>query len=186
VKIVAESQPTPRIYHSIGRRSTVTAGISKKGKIFKMVNELYHHGVLGMKWGVRRYQNADGSYTEAGRKRYGIKSSGTKKSGRESMQEYLSKKSHSTYKDPTTMSDDELERSVNRKRKETEYMRLSSQYEENYDKFVQSTFKLNSTKTQLFIGAVGGMAASAVMKEIASNPQKYKGYAEALIKTIKK
>lgn len=31
--------------------------------------ELYHHGILGQKWGVRRYQNADGSYTAAGKKR---------------------------------------------------------------------------------------------------------------------
>ena len=32
---------------------------------------LAHHGILGMKWGVRRYQNKDGSYTELGRKHYG-------------------------------------------------------------------------------------------------------------------
>lgn len=32
--------------------------------------ELYHSGVKGMKWGVRRYQNKDGSLTAAGKKRY--------------------------------------------------------------------------------------------------------------------
>lgn len=32
--------------------------------------ELYHHGILGQKWGVRRYQNPDGSLTDEGKKRY--------------------------------------------------------------------------------------------------------------------
>ena len=32
-------------------------------------NELYHHGIKGMKWGIRRYQNEDGTLTNAGKKR---------------------------------------------------------------------------------------------------------------------
>lgn len=35
-----------------------------------MQSSLYHYGIKGQKWGVRRYQYADGSYTPAGKKRY--------------------------------------------------------------------------------------------------------------------
>ena len=35
------------------------------------VSDLRHHGIKGQKWGVRRFQNSDGSLTAAGRKRYG-------------------------------------------------------------------------------------------------------------------
>ena len=33
---------------------------------------IYHHGILGMKWGIRRFQNKDGSLTAAGRERYNV------------------------------------------------------------------------------------------------------------------
>ena len=38
-----------------------------------MINyTLYHHGIKGQHWGVRRFQNEDGSLTSAGKKRYDV------------------------------------------------------------------------------------------------------------------
>ena len=44
-------------------------------------NSIYHHGIKGQKWGIRRYQNEDGSLTPAGQKRYGKLVARYKKAG---------------------------------------------------------------------------------------------------------
>lgn len=46
--------------------------VGEENRFSKYIPEkaLAHHGILGQKWGVRRYQNADGTLTDAGKKRY--------------------------------------------------------------------------------------------------------------------
>lgn len=46
------------------------------GVTFTSKNSLSHFGIKGQKWGVRRFQNADGSYTQEGKQRYGRETTG--------------------------------------------------------------------------------------------------------------
>ena len=73
-----------------------------------MGTELYHWGIPGMKWGIRRYQNEDGTLTEEGRLRYRQTSNGYKRlSRREQVR---------------NMSTQELNTKLDRMRKENEYL----------------------------------------------------------------
>ena len=56
------------------------------------MNELYHHGVKGMRWGVRRYQNKDGSLISKGKQKYSDKE--RKKNGQELNEAILRSRSH--------------------------------------------------------------------------------------------
>lgn len=53
--------------------------MERQYNITRTNSDITHYGVKGMKWGVRRYMNADGSLTPAGKKRYGDDSVGRAK-----------------------------------------------------------------------------------------------------------
>ena len=55
----------------LGDEDDVWGGLTQMRLDFDSEPELYHHGIKGMKWGRRRFQNADGSLTPAGKRRYG-------------------------------------------------------------------------------------------------------------------
>lgn len=81
-------------------------------------SELCHYGVLGMKWGRRRYQNKDGTLTAAGKKRYSDSSSDTKADSSESS-------SKPKKKSLSEMSDDEIRDKIKRMELEKRYSDLS-------------------------------------------------------------
>lgn len=73
---------------------------------------LAHHGIKGMKWGVRRFQNKDGSYTDEGRRRRGINVSLPKITPK------------SKYRN---LSDADIDKKIARRKKELELAKLEKQ-----------------------------------------------------------
>lgn len=116
-----------------------------------MNNKLYHSGVKGMRWGIRRYQNADGTLTEEGKERYktgytldgdkakfrdsadnaqrisGVSSNISKAARDASSLPFLSSNNKTAHPDYSKMSDDELKNRVNRLNLEESYARLKGE-----------------------------------------------------------
>ena len=86
-------------------------------------DELCHHGTKGMRWGVRRFQNKDGSLTAAGKKRRAKLEGELDKLGGSKKTE-TDKTASSARKRAGDMTDDELDKAIVRARKEDEYNRL--------------------------------------------------------------
>ena len=84
-----------------------------------MEDILVHHGILGMKWGIRRYQNKDGTLTSAGKKRYS-----NNDDIKDAPQKNTEEPKKKSVKD---MSDEELRREVNRMQLEQNYLKMTGQ-----------------------------------------------------------
>jgi hypothetical protein len=93
--------------------------------ILTSTGELYHYGIKGQKWGVRRYQNSDGTLTSAGKKRRKIN--------------YLS--------EAKGMSDDELRSQVNRLNLERRYVNLAKNESSRVSRTLDAADKAASAAT---------------------------------------
>ena len=127
-----------------------------------MENELMHWGIKGMKWGVRRYQNKDGSLTPAGKKRYEQEMAKLKEEEKiaknklrtqaklnkldekrkeiealKSGKPITKKTKQSSTPSVKEMSDEELRRTVNRLLMEQQYAKLKPEQVSAGQKFVK-------------------------------------------------
>ena len=149
---------------------------------FPNSNELYHWGIKGQKWGIRRYQNPDGTLTKEGKARYRVNSVGeyrkrqldSGKSIAESSSSITNKAAEMVRKSRNriaskpdesvrSMSDEELRKRINRIQMERQYSLLtSSEKVSGKDKAIEI---LETTGS--IIGIVGGtLGIAATIKNL--------------------
>lgn len=93
------------------------------------IDQLYHYGILGQKWGIRRFQKLDGTRTNEGKKREIEKS------------EDHAKSRENKRKAPEGLSNEELKKLNERLQLETTYKKLTTEKIEKSESFVKKALK---------------------------------------------
>ncbi len=141
-------------------------------------NELYHYGILGQKWGVRRFQNKDGSLTTAGRARYSV---GETKGARTKQAVKDAAKSAATYvkrrtkmKHPSLMTDDELREYTQRLIAEKNYS----------DALARAQSSTGFGRAEKFVSDIVTAVPKAAAKGVAGIPQDVVDIAKRSVNTL--
>lgn len=130
--------------------------------------ELTHYGIRGQKWGQRRFQNEDGSYTQEGKERYGRSKSSGRTGG-------IGKKSHRNWKpeDAENLSDEELNRRNSRMQREQQYRDATTPKWKKEAKQTAKDWTKEAVK-RIFVASAVTLAVAAMTSQY-KKAQKYIG-----------
>ena len=150
-----------------------------------MSDYLIHHGILGQKWGVRRYQNEDGSLTSAGRKRYldRLDSFSNIKEGRkrEKAEKQYRKIDNKIRLDKKVAADKEFSDSLNRFFEKMPYSDGSPEADKRAKSWAPNKAALNSISDTLRKSVSNAIGSDASREEAERFINWYmKGYANSL------